>query len=51
MLARTGRAASAFQRSGLLDWVPCQVWNLLPPTMIAGFALVWLLRDLARAHD
>ena len=27
--------------------VPCQVWNLLPLVLISGFAVAWLLRDLA----
>ena len=34
----------------LLEWVPCQVWNLMPLTLVAAFALVWLVRDLFRAR-
>lgn len=30
-----------------VDAVPCQVWNLLPLTILGGASVVWLLLDLA----
>jgi hypothetical protein len=30
------------------DVIPCQVWNLMPLTIVAAFALWFLVRDVAR---
>jgi hypothetical protein len=30
------------------DVIPCQVWNLMPLTVVAAFALWFLVRDVAR---
>jgi hypothetical protein len=31
-----------------VDTIPCQVWNLSPLTIVAAFALWFLVRDLAK---